>query len=256
MIQPLLERTKIPGDSTDFNLSIPELKKMPIAAARRIIRQGVCEIKGNLHGVGFKHMDAILELITSNNKNNQFDFPGPVRIKRENDQLSIIRRKNNTRFKKDGPNHHELQQPQFEYQINGPQTIFIKEIEQRVQLTELSSHQVIRLKKSNFCAADPQEGYIDMASLCYPLIIRSFRAGDRFKPLGLKGFQKLKKFFTNNKVPISQKKNIPILECSGKIIWVAGYRIDDSVRIKSSTQRILKARLFQDHYFLDSLKLS
>jgi tRNA(Ile)-lysidine synthase len=249
MVEPLLKRTKLPGDNTNFNLSIPELKKMPIAAARRIIRQAVREIKGNLYGIGFKHIDAILDLIYSKNKNSQFDLPGPVGIKRENDKLVIIRRKNNTRFKKDGSNQHEFQQPLFEYQINGPQTIFIKEIHKLFQLSELSSNEVICLKKSNHYAIDPQEGYIDMASLCYPLILRSFRAGDRFQPLGLKGFQKLKKFFINNKVPFSQKKNIPILECSGKIVWVAGYRIDDSVRVKSSTQRILKARLFSRSLF-------
>jgi tRNA(Ile)-lysidine synthase len=216
MIEPLLEKTKLPGDNNHFNLSIPELKKMPIAAARRIIRQGVSKIKGNLHGVGFKHMDAVLDLITSNNKNSQFDFPGPVRIKRENDKLVIFRQKNNIRFKTDGINH-EFQQPLFEYQINGPQTVFIKEIDQLVQLTELSSKEVFCLKKSNFYATDPQEEYIDMASLCYPLIIRSFRAGDRFKPLGLKGSQKLKKFFTNNKVPFSQKKKFPSWNAQEKL---------------------------------------
>jgi tRNA(Ile)-lysidine synthase len=249
MIEALLEKTKLPGDNNNFNLSIPELKKMPIAAARRIIRQGVSKIKGNLHGISFKHMDAVLDLIISNNKNNQFDFPGPVRVKRENDKLVIFRRKNNIRFKTDGVKHHEFQQPLFEYQINGPQTVFIKEINQLVQLTELSSKEVFCLKKSHFYATDPQEEYIDMACLCYPLIIRSFRAGDRFKPLGLNGSQKLKKFFINNKVPFSQKKKIPLLECSGKIIWVAGYRIDDSVKVKSSTQRVLKARLFSSSLF-------
>jgi hypothetical protein len=71
--------------------SIPELKKMPIAAARRIIRKAVFKVKGNLHGVGFRHMDAVLKLINSDNK-NQFDFPGLVRIKRENDRLLIVRR--------------------------------------------------------------------------------------------------------------------------------------------------------------------
>jgi tRNA(Ile)-lysidine synthase len=249
MIEPLLVKTKLSEDNTNFNLSIPELKKMPIAAARRIIRQGVREIKGNLHGVGFKHMDAVLDLITSDNKNNQFDFPGPVRINRENDKLVIFRRQNNIRFKKDGLKRHQFQQPLFEYQINGPQTVFIKEIDQLIQLSELSSNEVFWLKKSNFYDTDPQEGYIDMTSLCYPLIIRPFRAGDRFKPLGLKGNQKLKKFFINNKVPFSQKKKIPILECSGKIIWVAGYRIDDSVKVKSSTQRVLKAKLFSRSLF-------
>jgi tRNA(Ile)-lysidine synthase len=138
-----------------------------------------------------------------------------------------------------------MQRSLFEYQIGGPQTVVIKEIGQLIQLTELSSIQVLYLKETKFYAVDPQEAYMDMASICYPLIVRTFRPGDRFSPLGLSGFQKLKKFFINNKIPFAQRKSIPILECSGKIIWVAGYRIDDSVKVKPYTQKVLKARLLK-----------
>lgn len=245
VIDPLFQEIQLPGDNSNIRLLIPELKKIPTAAARRIIRKAVFKVKGNLHGVGFMHMDAILELINSENKTFQLDFPGPVRIKCKNDTLEIVRRKNKGRIK----NHtrqNGVQQTWFEYIITNPQTVFVRETDQLIHLTELSSREVSWLKKSNsYAVTDPKEAYMDMVSLCYPLLVRSFRPGDRFRPLGLSGFQKLKKFFINNKVPFSHRKNIPILECSGKIIWIAGYRIDDSVKIKSSTQKVLKARLLK-----------
>jgi tRNA(Ile)-lysidine synthase len=251
IILALFERTKLSEENAHIQLSIPDLKNMPSAAARRIIRKAVQELKGNLNGIGFKHMDAILKLIDSENKKNLVDFPGPVRIKRENDKLIIIRCKNKGRIR-----CNDIKQPLFEYDINGPQTIFIKEIDHLLQLTELSSNQVIALKKSNFFTSDPNEAYIDMVSLCYPISVRTFRAGDRFRPLGLTGFQKLKKFFINNKVPLSERKKIPILECSGKIIWVAGYRIDDSVKVLSSTKRVLKASLLSRSFFKEQVFLA
>lgn len=139
----------------------------------------------------------------------------------------------------------KAQQPIYEYRINGPQTVIIKEVEQAVQLTELTPSQILRLKESDFHGADPQEAYMDMASLSFPITFRSFRTGDRFRPLGVSGSQKVKKFFINKKVPVSERKQIPILECSGKIIWVAGYRIDESVKVKPTTEKVLKAILLK-----------
>jgi tRNA(Ile)-lysidine synthetase-like protein len=72
-------------------------------------------------------------------------------------------------------------------------------------------------EKIQFLCHRSARGLYGYGILCYPIIIRPFRAGDRFKPLGLKGFQKLKKFFINNKVPFSQKKKIPIWNAQEKL---------------------------------------
>ena len=244
LIGTLFERTRVQSDDANIRLSIPELLKMPIAAARRIIRKSVLEIKGNLNGVGFTHMDAVFELINNNKCEKELDFPGPVRIKREKDILVIIRRKNRGRVKRQ-PDYFDRRLCAFEYQIMGPQTLYIKETDQCIQLSELSSTEILELRKSNFQNVNPREAYMDMASIGYPLVVRSFRSGDHFSPLGLSGFQKLKKFFINNKLPSSERKKIPILECSGKIVWVAGYRIDDSVKVTPLTQKVLKASLLK-----------
>lgn len=237
-----VENVKLPGDRSKTILSIPELKKLPLGAIRRIIRKVISETKGNLQGVGFKHMDAVLEIILSKKPKNQVDVPGMVRIKREHDGLEFVRRRNRGKIK-GLRNSYETGLSPFEYRIDRPQTVYIKEIDQSIQLAEMSAQQVLWLKKTRGYTITCQEAYMDMASISYPLMVRSFRPGDRFTPMGLSGSQKVKKFFINHKVPFPVRKNIPILECAGKIIWVGGYRIDDSVKVKESTQKVLKARL-------------
>jgi tRNA(Ile)-lysidine synthase len=86
-------------------------------------------------------------------------------------------------------------------------------------------------------------GFFDRDSLSFPLVLRNFRPGDRFKPLGMTGTQKLKKYFINQKVSRKERAKCPILVCQGKIIWVVGHRIDESVKVMPSTQNVLKVEL-------------
>ncbi|MBW2567299.1 MAG: tRNA lysidine(34) synthetase TilS, partial [Deltaproteobacteria bacterium] len=77
----------------------------------------------------------------------------------------------------------------------------------------------------------------------FPLKVRNFREGDRFNPLGMAGSQKVKTFFINNKIPRLQRLLCPILVSGERIIWVGGYRIDDSAKITQRTKNVLKAEL-------------
>ena len=57
------------------------------------------------------------------------------------------------------------------------------------------------------------------------------------------GTQKIKKFFIDKKVPRNERIRCPILLCREKIIWVAGYRIDESVKVKPTTKNVLYVEL-------------
>jgi tRNA(Ile)-lysidine synthase len=74
-------------------------------------------------------------------------------------------------------------------------------------------------------------------------MVRSLRQGDRFRPLGMAGSQKLKTFFINQKVPRSKRHGCPILLSGDRIVWVGGYRIDDSAKVTEKTKRVLTAEL-------------
>lgn len=86
--------------------------------------------------------------------------------------------------------------------------------------------------------------YIDLGKVKGRLKLRSWKNGDRFRPLGMKGFKNLSDFFIDNKVSVTEKKKIPILcEKNGKkenIIWVCGFRIDERYKIDNATHQTLK----------------
>ncbi len=71
-------------------------------------------------------------------------------------------------------------------------------------------------------------------------ILRTWKNGDRFYPLGMKGSKKISDFLTEQRVASFNKEEQLILESSGKIIWVVGLRIDDGFKITGKTKKILK----------------
>jgi len=89
----------------------------------------------------------------------------------------------------------------------------------------------------------PHIAYIDKDKLKYPLLLRSWEKGDRFKPLGMLGFKKLSDFFIDNKINLFGKQKIKLLISAGKIVWVVGLRADDRFKIDSKSKHILRIQI-------------
>ncbi|MFB6343258.1 tRNA lysidine(34) synthetase TilS [Saccharicrinis sp. FJH62] len=88
----------------------------------------------------------------------------------------------------------------------------------------------------------PKEAHIaclDMDQLTLPLRIRPWRQGDKFRPLGMKGFKKVSDFLIDNKINLAEKESVNVLLSGDNIIWVIGYRIDDRFKTTKNTQFIL-----------------
>jgi tRNA(Ile)-lysidine synthase len=82
--------------------------------------------------------------------------------------------------------------------------------------------------------------WLDEASLPQDLELRTWRDGDRFEPLGMRGHtQKLSDFFVNAKLPARVRRRWPLL-CSGDIIvWVPGYRPAETFRVRPGTRNVI-----------------
>lgn len=80
---------------------------------------------------------------------------------------------------------------------------------------------------------------LDADKITYPLILRVWKPGDRFYPLGLQGSKKISDYLIDIKVPLPDKKHIWILECQGEIVWVVNHRIDDRFKLTEETRKIL-----------------
>ena len=81
--------------------------------------------------------------------------------------------------------------------------------------------------------------YLDSSKLD-KLTIRTFVNGDRFIPLGMKKMVKLKDFFMAMKIPLEQRRRIPLMCSDGEIAWIIGVRIDDRFKITEETGNVLK----------------
>jgi tRNA(Ile)-lysidine synthase len=84
---------------------------------------------------------------------------------------------------------------------------------------------------------------LDFGKLQFPLTLRKWKQGDKFRPLGMKKFKKLSDFFIDNKFSILDKQEQWLL-CSGNdIVWVVGYRIDERYKIETDTKKVYIAQL-------------
>jgi tRNA(Ile)-lysidine synthase len=76
-------------------------------------------------------------------------------------------------------------------------------------------------------AESPDLAVLDPAALAATLVVRSWREGDRMRPLGLGGSKSLQDLFTDRKVPRSLRHALPLVTSDGRIAWIAGVAISE-----------------------------
>jgi tRNA(Ile)-lysidine synthase len=96
-----------------------------------------------------------------------------------------------------------------------------------------------RTGRPEFIIKDKAVAQIDMEKLEYPLIIRPWKMGDWFYPLGMKGKKKISDFMIDTKIPVNLKKRIFLLTSGNQVVWVVGHRIDDRFKITDNTKLTL-----------------
>jgi tRNA(Ile)-lysidine synthase len=82
--------------------------------------------------------------------------------------------------------------------------------------------------------------YISADRISGDFLLRRWKSGDKFSPLGLKGTKKVSDFLNEQKITSSKKKEQLILTNKGRIVWVLGLRIDERFKITKNTKRVIE----------------
>src|SRR6476646_6746424 len=93
--------------------------------------------------------------------------------------------------------------------------------------------------------AGPDLATLDADALGDELLVRTWREGDRMRPLGMKGSKTLQDLFTDRGVPRSLRHRLPVVTAAGRVVWVAGVAVSEDVRLgqQASEVAVLTARV-------------
>ncbi len=246
LLEPVFEEAAAKNNrhAGELVLSVQPFLSLHTAARRRLIRKALLKVKGDLRRIGYHHIEKILNLASDQDAAGQLHLPGRVRVLRKGDTLRFAKEKKSLRSL--GDPGTKLQPVSFEYRLKkveeGTESVRIEEIDSQMLFQQLKFYANV-----NVFEQENRIAFIDMDRVELPLVIRNPRPGDRFSPLGMDGTVKLKDFFINNKVPADQRGAVPVVQSGEEIIWVAGMRINERVKITKNTKNILKISFFQNH---------
>jgi len=121
--------------------------------------------------------------------------------------------------------------PDHEYKISG--------MEEMKKIPFIDSVKSVEISGSFAITDDKMIAYLDENEVEYPVLIRKWKNGDYFYPLGMKSRKKISDFLIDIKKSRIEKEKIMVLESGGKIAWVIGERIDNRFRIKTTSKKAL-----------------
>lgn len=180
--------------SLDGGLSVKEFNRQPPAIGRRIILLMYKEYSKDAKNLQGVHVENILTLLKKAKSGTKCDIPGESVFVIENDRAF---------FKKAEP------KKDYDYTLIPNKDIYVKQIGMSVRLKKWEG------EKEKFFFEDTEH-----------IHIRNRRKGDIFYPHGMSGKKKLSDYFTDCKIPLSQREILPIITYRDEIVWIVGKRAD------------------------------
>ncbi len=226
------------GKTILLKMDISFLEGLDNALARRVLREAIIRVKGHSRDITSKNIEDMRNLGHMGGEAKKIQPRSDVLVVKEKKYLYFIdleKKKNlpveyKAFFTKEGPTEKSL---------NIGETRFYRSF-------NLYVFSDIREPIPNdYKKASPMEAFLDYDKISFPVKIRAWQEGDTFFPLGTGGEKKLQDLFTDQKIPRHKRSLTPIFTDRQKIIWVGGLRIDERVKVRPVTKKILYIKIFK-----------
>ena len=244
-VDEILSDWSINSYEEEVKIDIPNLKSLHPALQFRVIKTILDDISSSKKGIGYIHVKSVIDLIEGGRPNGLLDLPADVAIRREYDNLVILK---NERFdrkvlspltmnngKNKGRKGDKRKVSDYYYHIEIPCSVNIEETGMKIAFDLMDAGP---LDYSSWSTV-----FIDYSVISFPLGIRNIRPGDRIQPFGLKGTKKVKSFFIDEKIPGKERGRIPLLVDQESVLWIPGVKLSDRARVTNRTEKVLRAEI-------------
>jgi len=222
------------GEKTAIEIS--KVLILPEALQFRVIKILLERCVVSPHRVVSAHIQAVLDLCLGQKHDGVVFLPGNAMVKREQEKLTFVLKDAECLAELSSSGKGRSFENYF-YPVNIPDFMEIKEAG-RIVRTSFIEPDVVRT-----FGGEKKTAYFDLEKVQMPLVIRNRRDGDRFQPLGMAGTKKLKAYFIDEKIPRQQRNLIPLLTDRNSVVWVAGLRLSERVRVDHKTRRMVKIEI-------------
>ncbi len=223
--EELYSRIVTPGPGLII-LDLAHLRDAPPVLASRVVRAALYNLSGGEVRWTRAHLEAIMKAACGAHPSARLDLTGGVTAKREYDRMTLAR-----------DSDAEPVLP-LSITIEGPGTIEVPGAGMKFAFRILTKGLPTRVYPDGARTA-----LFDAEQASFPLILRSARPGDRFRPWGMEGTRKLKRVFIDLKVPVRLRRTIPILVKGEEILWLPGIRRGRAAEVGPRTRRVLEVSL-------------
>ncbi|HCQ98608.1 MAG TPA: tRNA lysidine(34) synthetase TilS [Acidobacteria bacterium] len=202
---------------------------LPLALARRVAKDLLSQVSRK--AVGFDQIERFRALAVGGPM--RIDFPG-CRAERTRGMVRLV-----TRRGRGVPTGSE----RFQYRLEVPGEVAVPEAK-LVLSADLVGKDSVKLRPSQENGL-PLEQAVSADVAAGPLVVRCWRPGDRFRPLGLEGHhKKLQDLFVDRKVRQDERSRVPVvLDGTGRVVWVVGLGLGDDFRVTEATASVLILRV-------------
>jgi len=208
-------------------LSVPELAKMPTAAARRVIRRAIEGVKGDLRQIDFQHVERILNMVHRKQGHDRVQIPG-VDVFRSLDWIRLARPGLNIDKNRD-----------FALPLPAPGLVELPDGSARITLQVLEKPEAAQPYATVVNELDWQRLTMHEGVLL-SLELRNWRPGDRYRRVGQSHEQKIKLFFQEARVPLWDRWNWPIITYNEAIVWSRRFGASAEFAAGPSTRVVLQ----------------
>jgi tRNA(Ile)-lysidine synthase len=185
------------------------------ALARRVVREFLREVRGDLRSISFEDVRSVLDLKDGKER----ALPGGPTLIMEKGWLKV-------------KGERPAPRP-FRLSWDGTSPLTVAEAGM-----EFTGSRVGAEKRRPAAADDRRTAALDASKLAFPLIVRSRRPGDLYRPLGAPGRKKLKEILRAKGVATGARDRLPVFLSGGEIVWAPGLPVAEKFKVTPKTRRV------------------